>query len=606
MKSRKMLLLAVVALVALTASATAVFSARAANSSSNGSKAATAVTASDVYTNGSDPWGTAFDSNGMVWVALPGCDPTPQCGSSTPPGKIGEFNPSAKGWLRTYTLPAGYAQPLFLAFDAKGKLWFPMPMNNSLGELDPSTGTFQQWTVPTASSGPWAVAVDKNGLVWFTEHYGYKVGSFNPSNQTFTEFATPSQSSQPYGITVDSANNVWFTENNSSVALIGELTPQIDAQGNVQASLKEYKIRSSGSTSGLTPHQITIDSNDNVWWSEGWVSMIGELKVSAAQPGTTNGVTEYGYRGSCSNCGSHTSGITADHSGNIWFDDSLQSIYGSFPASGSGSFSLYNTPTSNSHPHDGLNVDGQNRLWFDEEFANKLAYTTQIAGSTPTPSPTVTNSPTATATATNTPTTTPTATTTPVSGAALATDNFQRANQQYWGKASDGTNTWSGDAASSSLFTISSNTGQVASGNGSNYNALIGASASNVEVLVSGSLSSFSNSNFGALARWQNTNNMYKAYIDGGSFVLLKWFNGKATTLKSVSFAAKAGTSYTIRFNVNGTTLSAKVWATGTAEPSSWTATATDSSLQSGYCGIRVLNQNGAKLTITAFSAKTV
>ncbi|TME05669.1 MAG: hypothetical protein E6I80_16330 [Chloroflexi bacterium] len=49
--------------------------------------------------------------------------------------------------------------------------------------------------------------------------------------------------------------------------------------------------------------------------------------------------------------------------------------------------------------HDGLNVDSQNRVWFDEEFANKLA------------------------------------------------DTFQRANQSLWGTASDG-QTWGGDANS--------------------------------------------------------------------------------------------------------------------------------------------------------------
>jgi len=103
--------------------------------------------------------------------------------------------------------------------------------------------------------------------------------------------------------------------------------------------------------------------------------MIGELNVSQAVPGTNKGVTEHAYP-FCNTCGSeHTSGISVDRNGLIWFDDSLQSIFGSFPDSGGGSssFTIYKTPTPNSHPHDGLNVDGQNRVWFDEESANKLA-----------------------------------------------------------------------------------------------------------------------------------------------------------------------------------------------------------------------------------------
>src|SRR5436305_2298335 len=52
-----------------------------------------AVTVKDYsIPSGSDPWGTAFDSQGNVWVAIPNCDPSPTCNNSNP-GKIAEFNP---------------------------------------------------------------------------------------------------------------------------------------------------------------------------------------------------------------------------------------------------------------------------------------------------------------------------------------------------------------------------------------------------------------------------------------------------------------------------------------------------------------------------------
>ena len=45
---------------------------------------ASGVTLHDFYVPSSyDPWGTAFDSNGNVWLAIPGCDPTPMCNSSS-------------------------------------------------------------------------------------------------------------------------------------------------------------------------------------------------------------------------------------------------------------------------------------------------------------------------------------------------------------------------------------------------------------------------------------------------------------------------------------------------------------------------------------------
>ena len=332
--------------------------------------------------------------------------------------------------------------------------------------------------------------------------------------------------------------------------------------------------------------------------------MIAELKVAQAAPGTNKGVTEYAYKRTCSSCGTHTSGISVDSNGLVWFDDAEQQIFGSFPDTGSSSFVTYNTPTSNSHPHDGLHVDGQNRVWFDEEFANKLAEATQSGVPIPTPTPTqnVQPSPTSTGLSSPTPTATssPTVTASPSPASTLAQDTFQRANQKYWGKASDG-QTWSGDANSSSAFSISGNVGQISNGNNS-YSAILGPVSTNAQVVFSGSISNFSNMNFGSVLRWKDGNNWYKVYIDGSDLVLQKKVNGNTSILGQVSFSAKAGTSYTLRFSASGTTLSARVWQTNQTEPANWMVSATDSSFQSGYCGLRMLDQSGAIVTYTSFT----
>jgi streptogramin lyase len=321
------------------------------------------ITVNDYTTPGGYPWGMTFDAGGRVWVALPGCDPAPTCPASTPPGKLGLFDPSSHTWTTTVSLPSGYGQPLFVAVDGGGRVWFTTPVTNAIGRYDPATNAVTQWTVPTPSSGPWGLVLDRNGIVWFTEHYVDKIASFDPASETFKEIATPPTNSNPYGIAVDAANNIWFTENPDAVALIGEYTNS--------GVLNEYKIRD-GSTAGtgLTPHLITVDASGNVWWSEGFVGAIARLDVRLAQPGTNNGVTEYWYPRTCSSCGTHTSGIDADANGRIWFDDSLQNTFGSFRVS-NGTFRVYNSPGG--HPHDGLNVDAANRIWFDEEFANRIA-----------------------------------------------------------------------------------------------------------------------------------------------------------------------------------------------------------------------------------------
>jgi len=367
----KKFLLYLLALSLLIASATLTFGAV------HATRAASALASVTDYhiPSGLDPWGTAFDNAGNVWVAVPGCNPNPDCSSRTP-GKIEVFNPASSSWTATYQLPSGYGQALFLAFDANGNLWFPLFHTNQLGEFDTS-GAFHSWTMPTAASGPWDLVFDNLGKMWITEHFVNKIAEFDPNAPNpnsynglgafVGEVQTPATNSQPYGITVDTNNNIWFTENNSAVALIGEYT----ASGQLQ----EYKIRT-GSTTNLTPHLITVDPAGNIWWTEGFASRIGELQPSNAIPGTNSGVTEHPYPQLCKGCGTHASGISVDSNKLIWFDDSLQNTFGSFDT-GTGTFNMYTAPSSRSHPDDGLQVDSQNRIWFDEQYAEKLAEAVQ-------------------------------------------------------------------------------------------------------------------------------------------------------------------------------------------------------------------------------------
>jgi hypothetical protein len=219
------------------------------------------------------------------------------------------------------------------------------------------------------------------------------------------------------------------------------------------------------------------------------------------------------------------------------------------------------------------------------------------------PTPTDTPIPTPTNTPTLTPSATPTPTPTPVSSL-IGQDTFMRANQSFWGTASDGQR-WSGDANTLSSFSIAGNIGKIVnvSSGGVNYNALLGSSTTNAQILFAGSISSFSSSNLGGVLRWKDTNNFYKAYIDGTGFYIQKSINGTKTTIKNVSFASTVNTSYTIRFQINGSTLSAKVWKTNTTEPTSWTITGTDTSLTSGYTGLRSLVPSGVTASYTSFQS---
>ena len=109
---------------------------------------------------------------------------------------------------------------------------------------------------------------------------------------------------------------------------------------------------------------------------------------------------------------------------------------------------------------------------------------------------------------------------TPTTGAVtiLAQDSFKRANQVFWGTASDGRQ-WIGDANSIEVFSIVGNAGQLDHAQGT-FNAILGAATTNAEVVFSGMVNQFAAGaavNMGAVLRWADNNNWYKALINGSN-----------------------------------------------------------------------------------------
>ncbi|MBE3567164.1 MAG: hypothetical protein IMW90_15710 [Thermogemmatispora sp.] len=181
----------------------------------------------------------------------------------------------------------------------------------------------------------------------------------------------------------------------------------------------------------------------------------------------------------------------------------------------------------------------------------------------------------------------------------LAADTFQRPDQRSWGTATDG-HPWQGDARLSAIFAISHQQGQLSNGQGA-YNAILGPAFSDGEVFFTGAINRFQQANLGAVLRWMDTNNWYKAYIDGSQLVLLKSSGGMQTRLASVPFTAQAQRFYCLRFRIQGDRLQARAWLAGTPEPSQWQVSVRDDTFQSGFGGLRLVLAPGSVITISAF-----
>src|SRR6266567_5564097 len=190
----------------------------------------------------------------------------------------------------------------------------------------------------------------------------------------------------------------------------------------------------------------------------------------------------------------------------------------------------------------------------------------------------------------------------------LARDTFQRHDQAFWGTASDG-RVWVGDANTISAFSIVRNAGQIDHLQGI-YNAILGPVTTNAEVVFSTSVNHFNpNSvNIGAVLRWTDSNNWYKAFINGTELVILKRIQGSSTRLDAIPFSAQDAASYTLRFRAIGATLFAKAWRSSDPEPSSWMLTVTDTGtlLLSGSGGLRVAVQADTVVRVTSFLETSV
>lgn len=323
------------------------------------------------YPTTQQPWGIALDyksSPGYVWVAEPGCDSSPVC-ASPPPGLIGRYNLANPGTgEKDFVPPKGKYNPVFLRLDKNENLWFTDPTHNKIGELAPKGNQWSSYPVTTPHAAPYDLVIDHNGNIWFTEILTGAIGYFNPSTHVIVENAIPTANSTPYGITIDKQGNIWFAEN--AQHKIGSFTPTKSGK-LASGAIKEYVVSKTA-----TPHLLTFDAAGNVWYSEGFAGQVGVYNPK------TNTYKEYVVSSSvcptptpnttptpCT--GTHISGISVDGKGLVWFDDSLTARVGNLDPS-TGKVTLLQIPFLGAHPHDGLEVDKTNTVWFTELFGYRL------------------------------------------------------------------------------------------------------------------------------------------------------------------------------------------------------------------------------------------
>ena len=307
---------------------------------------------------GGNPLGLAPDLNGNLWFTD---DATPAIGLYDL--ATGKITYPQNGGLRPDSVPR------FIVADTNGAIWFTdAGATPAIGMIDPKAKTIVEYNLQPGSV-PWNPAYDPvHNLVWFTDQRKPTgaIGVLDPRTKAVTEYTRGLiPGSHPEGLVVDARGNVWFTDDSGPSPAIGTL----DGATHV---IHEYE---SGLVAGSLPRGITIDPAGNVWFAD-------ELTIDNSKPNapgdgligvisTTDPkhrIVEYAVAANGGNRHSIPEGLTW-YRGYVWFtDDGATKAIGRIdPTTGAITESSKNL-IADSQPI-GI-VVANNVLWFTDRLKN--------------------------------------------------------------------------------------------------------------------------------------------------------------------------------------------------------------------------------------------
>lgn len=224
--------------------------------------------------------------------------------------------------ITEYDLPRPTIEPHDVVVDSDGIAWYSNFGEQTLGKLDPRTGTVTEFPVPVLKPGfpvgMLSLRADKDGNLWLGMMYQGGVAKFDRKTETL---------------------KVW--------SLPGELNRDM-TQLNMTSPLS-YGV------------------NGKLWVNDAGIAAVHRL-----DPASGKWETFEPFRESIANGRSHTLyDIIADAQNNVYFTDFANEHIGRIDAK-TGKIVLYQVPTPRSAPRRGM-MDAQERLWFAEYRADRLA-----------------------------------------------------------------------------------------------------------------------------------------------------------------------------------------------------------------------------------------
>jgi len=223
-------------------------------------------------------------------------------------------------------------EPWATAIDASGNVWVSDQGNNRIDEFS-ATGTFVR-SVGSGGSGngqfntPENIAIDASGNLWVVDGGNNRVQEFSATGTYLSQFGSSGDNdgAEDYGlfnfaegITIDSVGNLWVSDD-------GEWIQEFSPSGVFEGI--QFGSGGSGNGQFSGPDRLAIDTNGNFWIAD-W----GNARVQEMSP-TGTYLNQFGGSGSTNGLFGHASGLAFDNSGNLWATDRDNSRVQEFTASG--------------------------------------------------------------------------------------------------------------------------------------------------------------------------------------------------------------------------------------------------------------------------------
>jgi len=181
--------------------------------------------------------------------------------SASPRTDVPDLNATVKEW----DVPTRGAHPHDPAVGMDGALWFTEQMQNKIGRLDPSSGSFKEFPLKVDNSGPHGLVADAEGNIWFTGNFAHYIGKLNPNTGDVKEYKMPdAKAEDPHSLVFDSDGILWFTVQVGN--FVGRLDPHI---GKVDLQTPP--------TANSHPYGIQVNSQGIPFFCEFFTNKLGSI-----------------------------------------------------------------------------------------------------------------------------------------------------------------------------------------------------------------------------------------------------------------------------------------------------------------------------------------